>query len=449
MRSLRLSLAAMLAMGAAGGFAATAASASASSVIPVIFTGVTASPNPISYGNNTVTVTGQLVEYQDQTVGVPDEQVSLEYNVNGVVLDTVTTDANGDFTATVTLAAGATLRMGTAGDGTYGSALSGSFTIRTSPEAPTVTLDPQPTYRVWAGTNLTFTGRATVQVNGAAQPLAGAPVYLILNGDELMGSGTTGADGTFTFPVAAASVGGQWTAEVRPLNAPSSLYSESTSNADTVNMQYNTRIVNVAYPATAEAHTPQKITGAVQEYNGTSWVAASGVPAVTIYYRTSSTAAWKSLGNTGVNSDGTFSTWTELAPGTKQVQTRSPQYSEGVVYLASNGPVDTIKIYDHTVFQSGSTSVDHFDGRTDIGGMVVDWWGSGNTDRSYETVTGTAKVYYRPNTSAAWKYLGSTKLGQGGSADYTYYGTLHGYFYMQYPAQGYFLASKSPTLHIS
>jgi hypothetical protein len=458
MRSLRLSVAALLAMGAAGGFAATAASASASSVTPVIFTGLTVTPNPISYGNSTVTVSGQLDEAVQQSDGtwapgatLPDESVLIEYAAPGAslanpeTLDTVTTDASGDFTATESLPAGGTIQVETGQNTGYGYNRA-SASIQTDPAPTAATLDAQPTSRVWAGTNLTFTGKATVQVNGVAQPLADAPVELYVDGGETMGSATTGADGTFTVPVKAASVGGQWTAVVTPPSG--ALYGQSTSNADTVNMQYNTRVVNVAYPATAEAHTPQKLTGTVQEYNGTSWVPADGLM-VGVYYRTSSTGAWKSLGDAQGNPDGTFSTVTQMAPGEKQVQVRALQWADGDVYLASSGPVKTIKVYDHTIFQSANQFVSHFNGRTLLGADIVDWWGSGNTDHSWATVTGTAKVYYRPNTSAAWKYLGSAKLGQGGSFDYTYYGTLHGYFYIQYPAQGYFLASKSATLHIS
>jgi 5-hydroxyisourate hydrolase-like protein (transthyretin family) len=445
MRSLRLSVAALLAMGAAGGFAATAASASTKT--PVMFSGVTVAPSTISYGDNTVTVTGQLVDYQDRAVGVPDEQVSLEYNSNGAALDTVTTDANGDFTATATLSEGATLRMGTDGDGTYGAAISNSFTISTSPEAPTVTLDPRPSL-VWAGNALTFTGKATVSVNGTAQPLAGVPVELYRDGEDAGVSVTTAADGTFSLP-AAPTAGGQWTAEVSPTTAENlSLYGQGISNAVTVNVQHLTRIENVSLPATAEVHGAENIKETVQESDAASWIPADGVM-VSLYARNSSTGAWVSVGEAQTNSAGAFTANLGLKVGTKQVQARVLQQAMGDVYKASSGPISTIKMYDQTIFRSGSESVAHFDGRTEVDGMIVDWWGSGNTDRSFETVTGTAKVYYRPNTSTAWKYLGSTKLGQGGSADYTYYGTLHGYFYIQYPAQGYFLASKSSTLHIS
>jgi hypothetical protein len=441
MRSLRLSVAALLAMGAAGGFAATAASAS--SVTPVIFTGVTASPATISYGNNTVTVTGQLVDYQDRAVGVPDEQVSLEYNSNGAALDTVTTDANGDFTATATLSKGATLRMGTDGDGTYGAAISNSFTIGTSPEAPTVTLDPRPSL-VWAGNALTFTGKATVSVNGTAQPLAGVPVELYRDGEDAGVSATTAADGTFSLPTAP-TAGGQWTAEVSPTTAENlSLYGQGISNAVTVNVQHLTRIENVSLPATAEVHGAENIKGTVQESNAASWMPTDGIM-VSLYYRNSSTGAWIADGKAQTNSAGAFTANLGLKIGTKQVQARVLQQTMGDVYKASSGPVSTIKMYDQTCFTGLGAS--HFDGRTLVQGRVVDFCGS--KTRTFATVTGTAKVYYRPNTSTAWKYLGSTKLGQGGSADYTYYGTLHGYFYIQYPAQGYFLASKSSTLYIS
>lgn len=445
MRPLRLSVAALLAMATAGGSAAVA---KAAQVTPITFIGVSASPSVISYGNNTVTVTGQLVEYQDHTVVIAGEQVSLEFDSNGVVLDTVTTDAKGDFAATATLSEGATLRLIADSDPTYGVAESGSLTFIARPETPTVTLNRQPTYRVWAGTPLTFTGEATVSVNSVSQPLADAFVALYCDDSRLEDSSTTGADGTFTLSAQAECDGGQWTAEVQSTSYQS-LYSDATSNTDAVYTQYETRVVNVAYPSTAEAHTPQKLTGVVQEYNGHTWVSGDAL-SVGIYYRTSSTGAWIFEGGaTQSNFSGAFTAYTVMRPGEKQVQARALKEAYGSVWLPSNGPIKTIKVYDHTFFESGTQSVNHFYGRTDLGSAVVDWWPSGRWDRSFETVTGSAKVYYRPNTAAAWRYLGSAKLGQGGFVDYTYYGTLDGYFYIEYPAQGYFLASKSVTLHIS
>lgn len=456
MRPFRLSVATLLAMGAMGTVGGIAAApASALTGTPVMFTGVTASPTTISYGNNTVTVTGQLDQAVPQTGGpvagppVPDTAVSLEYASHGTVLDTVTTDANGDFTTTATLPAGATLWLVTAAGTPYADVQIGQVTIYAKQQTPVVTLNPQPASTVAAGANLTFTGKATVNVNGTVTPLPSAPVDLYLNGTGVSAT-TTAADGTFTLPAADVTAGGQWTAGInsptaRSANGPS-LYGDSTSNADTVNVQHTTRVVNVSVPATAEAHNTETIKGTVQEADGTAWTPASSIWA-SIYYRNSSTGSWIWDGQVATNSNGAFSANLGLKPGTgtKQVQARVLKQTAGDTYLASNGPVDTTKVYDQTCFTG--TNVEHFDGRTIVGGRIIDWCGS--KTQTFATVSGSAQIYYRKGTSGSWTHLGSAKLGQGGTFAYTKGSTLHGYFYVTYPAQGYFRASGSAIHHLS
>lgn len=453
MRPLRLSAAALLAMGALGGLGSTAASASTGTL--VMFTGVTATPTTISYGNNTVTVTGQLDQAIEQTGGpvagapVPDAPVSLEYAHSTTVLSTATTDANGNFTATATLPAGATLWVVTASGAPYADMQVGQVTIHAQQQAPVVTLNPQPASTVKAGTNLTFSGTVTVNINGTVTPLAGAPVSLYLDGQDTNFSGaTTAADGTFSIPVTNPLAGGQWTAVVDPRSAhvtpDPDLYGIGTSNADTVNIQYSTRVVNFSAPAAAEAHGYEKITGTAQIADGSAWL-PSDHPTVTIYSRYSSTGSWSQASIVNLNSDGTFTAYLALKPGTAEVQARVAQENGGTEYLASSSPVKTITVRDQTCFTG--TSVSHFDGRTTVYGRVIDWCGSKN--QTVKTVTGYAQVYFRKGTSGAWTHLGSAKLGQGGIFTYTKYSVLHGYFYVTYPAQGYFLASASAIHHIS
>lgn len=453
MRPLKLSAAALLALGTLGSLGTTAASAATTT--PVMFTGVTATPTTISYGNNTVTVTGQLDQAIEHTGGpvagapVPDAPVSLE-NVNtATVLSTVTTDANGNFTATATLPAAATLRTVTASGAPYADAQVGQVKIYAKQQTPVVTLNPQPASTVRAGTNLTFTGTATVNINGTVTPLPGATVALLLNGRTTSASeATTAADGTFSLTATNPLAGGQWTAEVEPPSGHTTpdpdLYGFGTSNADTVNIQHSTRIVNFSAPATAEAHGYEKITGTAQIADGSAWL-PSDQPTVTIYSRYSTTGSWSQASSVNLNSNGTFTAYLALKPGTAQVQARVAQENGGTEYLASSTPVKTITVHDQTCFTG--TSVGHFDGRTTVDGMVIDWCGSKN--QTFKTVTGYAQVYYRKGTSGSWTHLGSAKLGQGGTFAYTKYSTLHGYFYVTYPAQGYFLASASAIHHIS
>jgi hypothetical protein len=85
---------------------------SAASVTPVLITGFKAAPadgaTTITYGETQVTVSGQLVEYNHPTAGVPDEPVQIEFDTNTVV-GIATTDANGDFSTTVALPKGGTV----------------------------------------------------------------------------------------------------------------------------------------------------------------------------------------------------------------------------------------------------------------------------------------------------------------------------------------------------
>lgn len=459
MRSLRLSAVALLAMGATGGFTATATAASAYTTLPVMFTGVTVSPNPISYGNTTVTIGGQLDEAVQQPGGtwvpgspVANVPVAIQYQppTGGVTaietLKVVDTGSGGDFADTQTLPAGGAIIVSTSASPGHGYAGKTVY-IQTSPRTPKVALNRQPKSLVWSGANLTFTGTATVSVDGAARPLAGAPVELYRNGVDMGVSAVTAANGTFGLPAANVTSGGQWTAKVSPaVPGNDSLYGAGTSNAVPVHVQYGTRIEDVSYPATAEAHRTEKLTGTVQASDGSRWIPASRLPVVTVYYRTSSTGAWIDSGNTLVGPGGTFATYTNLRPGTKQVQVRVPRQSIGDVYLASSGPVKTIKVYDETCLTG--LGVGHFDGRTLVHGFVVDHCGAGAKDATFETVTGTAKIYYRKNAKARWTYLGSARLGHGGSVDYTHAGTIVGDFLIGYPGQGYFERSSSVPLYL-
>ena len=92
---------------------------------------------------------------------------------------------------------------------------------------------------------------------------------------------------------------------------------------------------------------------------------------------------------------------------------------------------------------------DHLGGRGTFVGAFVQDWGSGAMDRTFGTVTGTARVYYHSRGTSAWQYLGSTRLGDGGSAAYTKGGSLlQGYFEVVFPAQGYYRASTSKTIYL-
>lgn len=448
MRPFRLSAAALLAMGTLGGLTATAASAATTT--PVMFTDVAASQTTITYGNNTVTITGYVDEAVEHPGGfipgtpVSGMPVSIEPASNGTVLGTATTDSTGYFTATATLPKGEVIRAVTGTDAPYGYAASQLLDIQAQAAPTSITMGAMPAIMFTPGKNFSFTGTVQVNDNGTEEALGGAPVELDFNGDPTGVTATTDDSGNFTLTATDITTSGQWTVQVDPPGGES-LYGASTSHAVALPLAYTTRTQGFSVPATAEAHNGEKIGGTVQQYNGSSWVPATGVTYATVYVRNGTTGSWSNKGNIAVSSEGTFAASLQLAPGLKQVQVRVPQQGTGSEYAATGTSVKIVKVYDQTCFTG--TSVSHSNGRTLVSGRVIDWCGS--KSQSFETVTGYAQVYYRKGTSGAWAHLGSAKLGQGGTFAYTKYSTLHGYFYVTYPAQGYFLASASAIHHIS
>lgn len=445
MRSFRLIVTAALAIGVAAGSAFAAVTASASVATPTEITGFAVSPTVISYGSTQVTVSGQLVEDADPSVGIAGQQVAVEYAPpagSDTTIATVVTDSAGNFTASVPLPAGGGVRAVSNGGTTYGEAASKTVSISTSPEYPVVTLNPQ-ARTVAAGTSLTFTGKAQVTVNGTVEPLAGAPVELLENGTVIKSGATTGTDGTFSLAVKATS-GGVWQAEVDPVYAGNqSLYNESASNGVTVAVASSTRIESFSVPATREAHSAFTVSGTAQRWNGTSWTAAAYVT-VTVYRRVEPSTTWKLAGSTQASSSGAFKVNASVTPGHTVWQVRVPAQGSPDVYHASSSGTHNSFITDKTCFTS--LAANHFDGRTLVSGFVIDHCG---TSRTFGIVKGSARVYYHPRGSTAWRYLGSARTGAGGSVNYTYYHVLNGYFRIVFPAQGYYLSSTSKTVYLS
>lgn len=445
MRSFNLFLTATLVGGVIAGSAVVGATASAVALTPTKVTGFTVSPTTISYSDTQVTVSGQLVEASDPSVGIPGQPVAVEYAPPGdkeSPITTVSTGSGGDFTALVSLPAGGSIMAVYSGSMTYESSRSNAVSIYTDPEYPVVTLNPQAKTLVPAGTSLTFTGKAQVDVGGAPEPLAGAPVFLFHNGAEAGGLVTTKADGTFTLAGTATS-GGVWQAEVEPVySSNQSLYAASASNEVTVAVAHNTRVQSFSVPAKREAHSAFTVSGIAQQWSGTKWTGASYV-LVSVYYRDGSSTVWRKAGSGQANSGGAFKINPSVVPGHTVWQVRVPAQGKADVYHASVSGTRDSFVTDETCFSGLAAS--HVNGRTQVQGFVIDHCGN---RKSFGTVKGTAKVYYHPRGTTAWRYLGSVRTGAGGSVVYTYYKTLAGYFRIVFPAQGYYLGSTSKTMHL-
>jgi hypothetical protein len=79
---------------------AGAGNVGAASPIPAAFVNVTVSPDYITYGHTTLTVTGRLVESADHNAGVPAEFVDINSVSTGIAIGTATTDFTGRFSVT-------------------------------------------------------------------------------------------------------------------------------------------------------------------------------------------------------------------------------------------------------------------------------------------------------------------------------------------------------------
>jgi hypothetical protein len=446
-RVLAFGASAAVLLGVAVGVPVALGGQASASVVPVIITGFAAAPvdgPTITYGDATVAVSGRLVQYSSQTTGIPDEPIQIELGA-GTAVGTSTTDADGNFSITVSLPTGGYLRAEFFGDTAQGYGATGtSGTLIPETKALTrVTLNAQPKL-VPAGTKLTFTGKAEVQVAGTWQPLPGARVVLQLgSGQSLdpMGEAVTDASGAFTLPAVADTEFGQWLAAVE---APSySLYGNSQSNLVMVGVIYQTRIAAVAVPATREAHQSFTITGTAQVWNDATWTGYPGMW-VRYYYQVQGSSTWVYDAQTQTNASGGFSSIAFVKPGHFVWQVRVPAYVSADKFLPSASGTYKSFITDHTCVTGFYVS--HSSGRTLVHARVQDWCANGQL--SFGEVKGkVVNVYYHPAGSTTGRLIAQPHTDADGFVVYTIYSVLRGYFKVIFPAQGYYLASASKTVY--
>jgi hypothetical protein len=418
--------------------AATPASAAGTASETAVI-GFAVSPATISYGDRDVTVSGQLVENDDHGVSLPGEQVVVESD--GTILATLPTGTAGDFSGTVRLPAPTTL-VAFGYDAETGR-LTGqaSSPVRvTATISPTrVTLNSQSASQVWAGTTLTFTGTAQIQLtDGTWVPLPGGAVRLNNGVGE-----TTASDGTFSLTTEA-NGSLYWQAELLPNSefGGDAFYGYTYSNTDTMTTRYRTRLLRFHVASQMEAHHVYWTTGTAQIWNGSSWTGFFGLD-VDIDYRYQGSATWHS-GMAQTSGSGYFSGPRQVGPGTVYWKAWVPYQSAGNDYASSAAIDATSRVTDQTCT---AITPEHSAGRTVLGGWVRDWCRNGQ--ETFGDVRGkTVKLYYRHGTSGTWSYLGAARTGSGGIFTLTAYRTLSGYFRAVFPAQGYYLGSTSATRHL-
>jgi hypothetical protein len=446
MRFIRLTAVGMLLAALTVPVVASSATAATADVIPTAIVDLSASPPTISVGNTQITLSGRLVESADPSIGVPNEQVDSWFFIADEATPEInlpaTTGPDGSFTFSYTEPAGGLFGVGFSGDSTYGSA-GASIDVIADPEATSITLNAQPEALVPAGTTLTFTGKAEAITADGTQPLADVDVNLFRNRLETGPNAFTNADGTFTITLTAYS-GGTWLAAVDP-GWPQAyvLYQQSKSNTVQVNVEYQTRAA-VSVPAEREAHSTFTVSGDVQTFDGTNrWFSASGV-LVNYYYRVLPAGNWVKAGSAETDASGSFGGTARVVPGHLTWQVRVPEQSPGDVYLPSVSATDNSFVTDHTCT---GIAVRYVDGRTIVSGAVRDSCAA--KQQSFGAVKGEVKVYYHPRGTTSWRYLGEVRIGGGGTFTYSRGGVLNGYFQADFPAQGYYLASKSNEVYKS
>jgi len=415
---------------------------------------LSASAASIAYGTQE-TLSGQLTA---GAVGLANEPVSITEGYGGAVagpqVATATTDSSGDFSVTVTLAAAGKLEATFAGAAGYGASTSATVLV-SSPGAlptPAVTLSPQAKSAVAAGTTLTFTGKATITVNGTTQPLAGAPVVLWTGGPgyPVPGGVVTSPDGTFTL-TAPADSGPLWQAVVIPPEYGLSgawLYNESFSAMETVAVEYNTRIIDFKAPAKAETHSDSfRVSGVVQQWNGSRWEAAD-YPLVSLYYQALPSARWVKLPGelqAWQSTGGSFSFQVTQDTPLGHIRWKAvvaKQESGDEIFATSTSSLPQTWVVDHTYEEDLYTF--RGPGYTNIEAYIRD-----QPSRSRDTMAGypahgMARLYYHPRGTTKWTYLGEKRtdsiqgfVGWSETRDRT------GYFEIVFPAQGNYLGSSA------
>ncbi len=432
----------LLGAGLAAGSVAGAGNVGAASPIPTAFVNVTVSPDYITYGHTTLTVTGRLVESADHNAGVPAEFVDINSVSTGITIGTATTDSTGRFSVTEsTLVWADELVAVTAGDATYGGATSARVEVSVIVAPTRITLNKQAQLVAPAGTARTFTGKAQVEVNGKWIPLPGAYVQVAQNDGLTLPAngpiGTTSSNGTFSLRAEAISSGGHWFANttwVYPSPTTSQpLYSQVNSNVVDAYVSYRTRITRFSIPARAQTHRGLDINGAMQLWNGSKWDGPDAVADPTIWMRRLPGGRWTPVMQMQAGPSG----------GSVLTFAQDGLFLYYAVFNASAPVYLVTTVVDNTCV-TGLT-VGHADGRTQVGGEVQDSCGPG--EASFGPVRGTFDVYFHPRGTTKWRLLGSARTGSG-SLSFTRAGTLNGYFKVVFPAQWYYLGSTSKSVYV-
>jgi hypothetical protein len=221
----------------------------------------------------------------------------------------------------------------------------------------------------------------------------------------------------------------------------------ATPNASAATaVDYKTRIIDFKAPVKAETHSSFRVSGVVQQWDGSQWQVAD-YPLVNLYYQVLPSTKWikepwvaEAMQSTG----GSFSfQQTEMTPlgHIRWKAVVAKQETGGEIFETSTSVTLQTWVVDHTYEEDlysfrASTY-------TNVEAYVRDQPPiSSNTFAGYP-VPGTARLYYHPRGTTQWTYLGSQRTDFQGFVGWTITKYRTGYFKIVFPAQGNYLGSSA------
>jgi hypothetical protein len=202
---------------------------------------------------------GNLVEYADTSIGVSGE--TIDVYENGTVIATATTGSDGAFSTTADLQDAGTIQAYFYTDKTTGYNAAVAEKTVTANELPaTVTPGTSSPSQVWAGTTVSFTGKADVtSTDRTTTPINGGMVALTGLGQE-----TTGIGGSYSYTTKAEGGLQRLQAELLPNSdvAGDAFWTYIYSPDASITTRFRTRITLFHIASQMEAHHYYHIVGA-------------------------------------------------------------------------------------------------------------------------------------------------------------------------------------------
>ena len=223
------------------------------------------------------------------------------------------------------------------------------------------------------------------------------------------------------------------------------LNASASTRTEQVAVEYKTRIIDFKAPAKAETHSNFRVSGVVQQWDGSQWQAAD-YPWVSLYYQLLPSTKWiKEPGEAQAwqSTGGSFSfQQTEMTPlGHIRWKAVVPKQEAGnEIFETSTSPTLQTWVVDHTYEEDLYTY--RASTYTNVEAYIRDEPSNlSNTFFGYP-VPGIAQLYYHPRGTTHWTYLGNKHTDFQGFVGWSIGKSRTGYFKIVFPAQGNYLGSS-------